>query len=458
MIVLSSAENVLELFDKRGAIYSSRPHSYLGQELICKDETHLLLMEYTPAWRHLRKVFMSVLNINTVQSLRPIQQAEAAQSMKQICDDPDNFAQHIRRYASSVILSSVFGRRGPSFHDHDVQELYRVQDEFSEILQPGNTPPADMFTFLKYIPTSMAEWKQRAAAVRKGQQDLYLGLLAKTKKRVERGEFVNCFMDRLLSKNEREKHRLDDEHIAYVGGVMMEAGSDSTSSTLLSFILAMVKHPEVLRKAQAEVDALVGDSHSPTYEDTEHLPYIRAIVDETLRWRPAVPAAFPHVLTQDDNFNGFHLPAGSMVIANVLAVHQNKKDFENPLEFHPERYLNNEMGTIATGNEKTGRRSVYTFGAGRRVCPGQHLGENSLRINISKLVWGFNFLPPIDPKTGKAVPVSDIDSEISSAYTDGVSTAPKPFKCRIVPRSAKCVEIIQREYEQAHVVFNQYHE
>lgn len=270
----------IRLFDKRGAIYSSRPDSYLGQELICKDETHLLLMGYTPAWRHLRKVFMSVLNITTVQSLRPLQQAEASQAMKQLCETPEDFDQHIRRYATSVILSSVFGRRGADFNNPGVKQIYHVQDQFSEILEPGNTPPADMFPILKYVPAFLAKWKQRAAKVREGQQELYLGLLEGTKARVSRGNYINCFMDRLLSKEEREKHQLDDEHLAYVGGVMMEAGSDSTSSTLLSFVLAMVTHPDILKKARAEVDAVCGETRSPTFEDIPNLPYIRACVYE----------------------------------------------------------------------------------------------------------------------------------------------------------------------------------
>jgi cytochrome P450 len=200
--------------------------------------------------------------------------------MRDLVDTPDGFDRHIRRYATSVVLSSVFGMRGSSFEHPDVKEIYRVQDQFSEILEPGNTPPVDMFPILKYVPTFLAEWKQRAAKVRQGQQDLYLGLLAKTAARVVRGDYVNCFMDRLLTKEERQKHQLDDEHLAYVGGVMMEAGSDSTSSTLLSFVLAMVKHPLILQKAQREVDSICGDSRSPTFEDIPNLPYIQACVYE----------------------------------------------------------------------------------------------------------------------------------------------------------------------------------
>lgn len=72
------------------------------------------------------------------------------------------------------------------------------------------------------------------------------------------------------------------------------------------------------------------------------------------------------------------------------------------------------------------------------------------------MVWGLNFLPPIDPSTGVEVPASEIDVERATAYTDGVSSGPLPFNCRIVPRSAKHAEVLQQEYLEAHVVYDQY--
>ena len=155
-------------------------------------------MSYGPAWRHLRKAFMSVLNISTVQNLRTLQKNEATQTMKDLCDTPERFSQHIRRYATGVILSSVFGTRAESFDNPNVKEIYRVQDQFSEIIEPGNTPPVDAFPLLKYVPASLAGWKQRAAAVYKGQHELYHRLLNSTKRRIAHAGYVNCFMDQFI--------------------------------------------------------------------------------------------------------------------------------------------------------------------------------------------------------------------------------------------------------------------
>ena len=116
--------------------------------------------------------------------------------------------------------------------------------------------------------------------MRQGQYDLYVGLFESTKKRLAQGSTVNCFMDRLLSKEEMAKHQLNNDRLAYVGGIMMEAGSDTTSSILLGFILTMTKYPDILRKAQKEVDGVCGGDRSPVLEDSERLPYMKACINE----------------------------------------------------------------------------------------------------------------------------------------------------------------------------------
>jgi cytochrome P450 len=160
----------------------------------------------------------------------------------------------------------------------------------------------------------------------------------------------------------------------------MEAGSDTTSSTLLSFLLAMIKHPETLKKAQDDVDNICGASRSPTSDDIHDLPYLRACMDETLRWRPVAAGGIPHMLTQDDTYEGYFLPKGTMLLANTWAIHRDEDEYARPDEFIPERFLNNKFGTKNPIGDtpEDHRRGTYGFGAGRRVCPGQRLAENSL--------------------------------------------------------------------------------
>lgn len=252
----------------------------------------------------------------------------------------------------------------------------------------------------------------------------------------------------------------------------MEAGSDTTSSTLLSFLLAMIRYPEEFTKARREVDEVCDSLRSPTSDDISRLPFIRACMNEvitilnslfksnttfqTLRWRPVAAGGIPHMLTQDDLYQGYFLPKGTIVLANTWAIHHDDGEYDQPEEFIPDRFLNNKFGTRNPVNESTEdhRRTSYGFGAGRRVCPGQRLAKNSLvsplsdstrpianrwleMVNMAKIAWGFELSPGSGP----------VNVDIDTAYSDGFLVAPKKFPILFTPRSDKHRDIIIKEYE-----------
>ncbi|CAH0035241.1 unnamed protein product [Clonostachys rhizophaga] len=489
LIVLNSANLVRDLFDKRGAIYSSRTPSHIGNELITRDNTHLLLMPYGQAWRNQRKVYQSILNITAVVSLQPLQAAEAVLTMSQLIESPEKYYDHIRRYSTAVILSSVFGIRGPNFNHPNIQRLYHVQDQFTAILETGATPPIDIFPFLKHLPTFLAPWRRWALSIRAEQRQLYFELLDNAKSRIQRGVHRKCFMDDILGEAKPTKFALDDEHIAYIGGVLMEGGSDTTASTLLSFLMAMMKHPEVLRKAQKEVDEICGLQRSPNFEDVGKLTYVRQCMTE-VRWCSPFPLTRPNSYVDVEMASSrcrrysscvnsrrylsrLLLPKGINVYSEYLvsrvllwrrnsliwccrAIHHDPEVYDRPEEFRPERYEGNEFGFKSDPQDPSSLRKTYAFGAGRRICPGQHLAENSLLINMAKLVWTFNLLPGRDFTTGKQLSISEIDDSIATAWTNGFLTAPKKFPLSLVVRSREHEQIIRRECLEAEEVFKNY--
>jgi hypothetical protein len=161
----------------------------------------------------------SLLHINAVDNLLPIQNAEATQTLYQLLNDPEGYYDHIRRYSTAVILASVFGQRGASFESPKVQALYHAQDQFTALLEQGATPPVDAFPFLKLLPEWIAGWKTRAKALREEQRSLYFDLLKETKQRMRDGKAQDCFMARVLEG--QEKNAFDDEHVAYLGGILV---------------------------------------------------------------------------------------------------------------------------------------------------------------------------------------------------------------------------------------------
>lgn len=99
---------------------------------------------------------------------------------------------------------------------------------------------------------------------------------------------------------------------------------------------------------------------------------------QTFRWRPVAPGGIPHTLIQDDSYQGYLLPKGTILFANAWTIHRDPSEYASPDEFVPERWLNNRYGIVGPEIKEEGRREMYGFGAGRRVCSGQTMAENSM--------------------------------------------------------------------------------
>jgi cytochrome P450 len=180
-------------------------------------------------------------------------------------------------------------------------KLFHHLEEFSALMEPGSTPPVDNIPFLIHIPEILlGNWKTRAAQVSKQMNALYSRYLDIVISRREEGIMKGSFMDAVLNQAKNLALTGVDRHSTYfLGGTMTEGGSDTTSALISSFIYAMTKWPEVMKKAQSELDRVVGEDRTPTFDDYDHLPYIAATVKETMRWRPIGALGTPHCVSQD---------------------------------------------------------------------------------------------------------------------------------------------------------------
>lgn len=200
---------------------------------------------------------------------------------------------------------------------------------------------------LKLIPDCLAPWKREVKRRAEESTQLLSELALSVRDRMERGDAPACFTKTLWEKREENPEALSEREIAYATGSLFGAGSDTSSSTLMSFILAMTCFPRVAAKAQEELDRVVGRDRSPDWCDEQNLPYCNAIIKETLRWRPvAVMGGTPHASITDDHYNGHFIPKGTTILGNLWAIHHNEKYFKDSHNFVPERYLSpGEDGT-----------------------------------------------------------------------------------------------------------------
>ena len=219
--------------------------------------------------------------------------------------------------------------------------------------------------------------------------------------------------------------RAEEDAIKGTAGTMYGGGADTTVSTLTSFVLAMVLNPDVQKKAQAEIDRVVGTDRLPNFEDQPQLPYVNAIIKEATRWLPVIPMGIGHVTSEDVTCNGFRIPKGAFLLPAVWWFLHNPETYPDPEAFDPERY-------IEPRNEPD--PAIHAFGYGRRVCPGRYMAADNLFITVSRLLAVFDI--------GKAFDEKGNELEAKLEPVPGVLTYPKEFPYSIEPRSKKHADMI----------------
>ncbi|THH01737.1 hypothetical protein EW026_g988 [Hermanssonia centrifuga] len=193
------------------------------------------------------------------------------------------------------------------------------------------------------------------------------------------------YSDNMDLYSEQEQIKKDALGVAYAGGF------ETSSSATLVFFLAMAMYPDVQKKAQAELDRVIGEGRLPSFEDYQSLPYIQAVILEILRWMPVVPMGVVHRVMVEDEYKGYRIPKGALMIPNVWAMAHDPKDYPCPEQFNPERFITD--GTLDTNVRDP---STIAFGFGRRVCPGRHLAKDTLFLTIASTLYVYDIEAALD--------------------------------------------------------------
>ncbi|KAK3312719.1 cytochrome P450 [Apodospora peruviana] len=438
---LSSPKAVKDLMDKKSAIYSSRPHLPLAQD-VASGKSRQLFMAYGPEWRNLRKHSHALLNLNTSKKYMVVQEFESKVVLQQLLDQPDQFYSINRRYSTSVIMLVTYGYRIPSFTDPIITKIFTVLEHLSIMMAPGHFA-VETFPALAALPEFLVgNWRSWGKMAFAHDSAVYLELWETLKKNVRDGTARDCFCKDFYL-GDPEKNGIDNLLAAYTCGGLIEAGSETTATTVNNWMLAMTLYPDVLKKAQEEVDRVCGGAgRLPTWDDEKDMPYVRAMIKETLRWRPVNKFGMYHSSTEDDWYDGHFIPKDSVVVLNWWAIHRDPNLYPEPDVFKPSRYLGKDLSAAEYMNSSDPyERDHFAYGAGRRSCPGVHVAEKSLFIVISRILWGFDIRKKLGPDG--VVPI-----EPTQRMMPGFLSVPEPFECQITPRSAEHERVIRLAYDE----------
>jgi cytochrome P450 len=406
----------------------------------------------------IRKIVHNNLNIKAARTYVPYQDLENKAMLVGFLDKPDLFIDHIRRYTNSLTTQMVFGFRTTSIDDPKLIQLFHGFEKFCEVTGTTAAALLDLFPVLRSLPDAVLPMRKYAKELHVKERELYVGHWLNVKKAIKNGTSKVCLFplqrfktwSRLTSAQPcfcldlvraQDEENFSDDLAGYVSGSLLEAGSDTTAATLVGFVQAMLLFPDVVEKAQVELDRVCGD-HLPSLEDEPNLPYIRGAVKESMRWMPTDILGVPHAVIRDDEYMGYTIPKGAGVMWNVWAVQMDPKRHPDPRRFDPARYAHdNQTAAEAASNPNASARDHFVFGAGRRLCQGMHIAERSLFLAISRLLWAFEF-HKVHDKAGKEMHPD------SNSLTEGLFVLPTPFPARIVPRSAEKAALVRAEWSK----------
>ncbi|KAJ1324337.1 cytochrome P450 family 619 [Microdochium nivale] len=448
LVIISDPLYVHELFTKRGNRYSGRKGSYIPNQHVIKEHQniHIFCLQCGPYLRKWRSFAKDLVNESGQKQTQPMQEATASQLCCSLLQTtPLETQAHLKHWALGTPLLAITGQRledrGQAFSDR----FFQAQEQWLQLLEPGNTPPVDFIAPLRWVPEWCAKWKRKARYIRSYMTEEYFTFVKTARDFQEssghkrRGLF-RPLMTKMLDEESKETNdaiRFRDTDVAFCGGGLLDAAVDTTLATISSFVMFMATHPEAQERVFAEIDKLESRDLPPTGKDITDLPYLKACLLETYRLRPPAPSGLPHVLDRDDVFAGYTIPKGTTVLANVWGMQHDPAVYHKPEAFMPERFLDNPLG-VKPGVSAEGRKATYTFGAGRRICPGEKFADASTLVTVAKMLWAFEIRP-----------TDQIDLGVSTGFHDGLVLGPKPFKVEMKLRDEKRREGVLLDYEMS---------
>jgi cytochrome P450 len=331
------------------------------------------------------------------------------------------------REAGETILNIVYGYNiEPHGRDALIQQVGEAMEQFSAASVPGKWA-VDMLPFLENLPDwvpgtgfkyTARLWKQTMADVAEVPYNF-------ARDRIGGGR--TSFVSKSIEQARREgSFGPEDEHaIKWSAASMYAGGADTSVSTMAAFFPAMSMFPDVQRKAQEEIDRVIGSGRLPTPSDREKLPYVNAVAEEAQRWHPIAPMGLPHASDEEDTVDGFRITKGALLVPAIWWFTRDPETYHDPEEFKLERFLPPYSEPLATN---------VTFGFGRRVCPGRVLADASLFLTFAQSLAAFD-IQKVRDKSGSMV-------EPVHTFSSGIIAHPGSFEVQVLPRNKQVAGLV----------------
>ncbi|RXW17960.1 hypothetical protein EST38_g7905 [Candolleomyces aberdarensis] len=390
-------------------------------------------MRYSPMWRKQRREFHANFNQAVVEIYHPIILDERIGFVKALSSHPSDYSEHTKTYFTNIVITATYGIKPKGLDDPLVTKPNVTNDGFSIAGRTGAFL-VDLVPWLTYVPEWMpgAGWKKAARYFRETALESRVAPFKLVYDRYKQGIATPCVATRMIENlpeandpNYEEAYKIAQDS----SGQVYVAASDTSFSSAIAFFLVLSMYPEVQKRAQKEIDEVVGYARLPDFNDRPQLVYLQALIMELLRWHQPGPLAIAHSTSEDDVYEGYFIPKGTIVMGNIWHILHDPEIYLDPLDFNPDRFIKD--GKI---NREVTDPTEAVFGFGRRICPGRYIAVETLYALISSVLAVFDVSVPKD-ENGKP--------DIKPSFSTGLLCHPDPFECSITPRSDRHKELIQ---------------
>ncbi|KAI0253128.1 cytochrome P450 [Lactifluus subvellereus] len=425
LIILSNAEVANEMLDRKGAIYSDRPVLQMAGELAGFNKWTGILA-YGSRWRESRKYMHNAIGTReSLEKFNSLFESETRKFLRATLRDPDNLQQHVRHSAGAITVRIVYGYEAREKDDPIIALANSAMRNFKRLKEPG-LYTVDFIPLLKYVPAWFpgAGFKKVASEVKNSVHENAEIPFQFSILEMARGTAQPSVVSKNMQNTSMTELEKDD----------LKWIASSLFSALSTFYLAMTLFPEIQSRAQEEIDSVTGGNCLPTLDDRDRLPYVFALLSEIYRWSPVVlNEQRKQIHTGDITFQ-------SIIVPNIRTGRQMLHDpqvYTNPEIFSPERFLGIN-GKTPERNPRTcafgfGRRSQHHIACHEAFCPGIQFSDATVWLAIAMTLSVFQI---------SRVTEESIDITQGKPKASALTSPPNPFKCRIVPRSAKAEELI----------------
>ncbi|KAI0849530.1 cytochrome P450 [Daldinia vernicosa] len=434
-IILHDRQAAHDILQKESAKSSDRPWAEFAFSLCGLSE--FMVSRYDADFRHRRKLFHQQLGTAKLAArFDDVQEVETRRFLLCVLNNPDATIKHLKYAMGSIILKMTYGY---SVEPDGVDPLVNLIEQMTANLVKATVPwLVDFIPALKHLPDGFpgSGFKETARKWKKINQTVVNVPYMFVRRQIAAGNCRQSYVSRLIEECKNgetdSKLRGDDEAaIKRTAAAMYAGGADTTVTAVTSFILAMVKFPEVQREAQEAIDLLIGSDRLPNLADRAKLPYVEALVKEVFRWSPIAPLGIPHAMSEDTAYGGYLIPKGAVLVPMIWWFLHDPNVYAKPDLFNPQRFLEPQ-------NEPDPK--TILFGYGRRICPGRFFADANVFVLVAQILAAFNIRKAVDEHGNEIEPTLELHPGLHSHLREF------PYKIEVrSPKHASLVRLIEVE-------------